>query len=147
MYYSEAKKGRCFIIRLEDGDIIHEEIEKFSRENSIKAAVLNILGGVDKNSRIVSGPKYGRAENIEPIIKSLKGVHEITGTGTIFPDENGEPKLHMHISCGRGNNTLTGCIRPGVKTWHVLEIVLTELLNIDSKRIKESETGFELLQP
>ena len=28
MKYSEAKPGRIFIIRLEDGEIIHEEIEK-----------------------------------------------------------------------------------------------------------------------
>ncbi|MDY6863052.1 MAG: DUF296 domain-containing protein, partial [Thermodesulfobacteriota bacterium] len=29
MKYSQAKPGRIFVIRLEDGDIIHEEIEKF----------------------------------------------------------------------------------------------------------------------
>ena len=36
MKYSQAKQGRTFIIRLEDGDIVHEEIEKFAREKSIK---------------------------------------------------------------------------------------------------------------
>lgn len=30
MKYSEAKQGRIFVIRLEDGDVIHEEIEKFA---------------------------------------------------------------------------------------------------------------------
>ena len=38
MKYSEAKQGRVFIIRLEDGDILHESIEAFAREHSIKAA-------------------------------------------------------------------------------------------------------------
>ena len=37
MKYSQAKQGRIFVIRLEDGDIIHQEIEKFAREKSIKA--------------------------------------------------------------------------------------------------------------
>ena len=32
MKYSEAKQGRTFIIRLEDGDILHEKIEEFARE-------------------------------------------------------------------------------------------------------------------
>ena len=36
MKYSQAKQGRVFVIRLEDGDVIHEEIEKFAREKGIK---------------------------------------------------------------------------------------------------------------
>ncbi|RPI54122.1 MAG: DUF296 domain-containing protein, partial [Deltaproteobacteria bacterium] len=47
MRYTQAKQGRIFIIRLEDGDIVHEKIEKFSCEKSIKAAALIILGGAD----------------------------------------------------------------------------------------------------
>ncbi len=30
MKYSQARLGRIFVIRLEDGDIIHEELEKFA---------------------------------------------------------------------------------------------------------------------
>ena len=48
-------------------------------------------------------------------------VHEIVGTGTLFPNENGEPVLHMHVACGRNEGTVTGCVRRGVKTWHILE--------------------------
>ena len=33
MKYAEARAGRIFVIRLEDGDIVHEAIEKFAREN------------------------------------------------------------------------------------------------------------------
>ena len=53
MKYSQAKQGRIFVIRLEDGDIVHEEIEKFSRKESIKAAALIIIGGADKGSKLV----------------------------------------------------------------------------------------------
>lgn len=35
MKYSEAKQGRIFVIRLEDGDIVHEELERFAREQSM----------------------------------------------------------------------------------------------------------------
>jgi predicted DNA-binding protein with PD1-like motif len=32
MKYSEAKPGRIFVLRLEDGDILHESVETFARE-------------------------------------------------------------------------------------------------------------------
>jgi predicted DNA-binding protein with PD1-like motif len=38
----------------------------------------------------------------------IEDVHEIFGTGTLFPDEEGNPVLHMHMACGRNNNTVTG---------------------------------------
>ncbi len=147
MKYSEAKYGRVFVIRLEDGDILHECIEKFARENDVKDGFLMAVGGVDKGSKLVVGPEEGRAENINPMEYILDEVHEITGTGTLFPDEKGEPKLHMHIAGGRKDTTKTGCVRKGVKVWHILEIVLVELTDTEAKRIMDEKTGFELLEP
>jgi len=77
----------------------------------------------------------------------LTDVHEITGTGTLFPDENGGPVLHLHMACGREDQTRTGCIRQGVKVWQVMEVVLFELLETGSKRIVDSDLGFFLLHP
>ena len=147
MKYSEAKQGRVFIIRLEDGDILHEEIEKFAGEKNIKAASLIAVGGVDKGSKLVVGPKNGRAENINPMIHVIDDVCEIAGTGTLFPDDEGNPVLHMHIACGREDKTITGCVRTGVKIWHVLEIILYEITETKAVRAFEKETGFKLLQP
>ncbi len=53
MKYSEIKPGRVFVMRLEDGDIIHEEIEKFAKERSISCAYLTALGGIDKDSKLI----------------------------------------------------------------------------------------------
>jgi len=147
MKYSQAKQGRTFIIRLEDGDIVHEEIEKFAREKSIKAAALIILGGADKGSKLIVGPEHGRREPIIPMEHVLDNVHEIAGTGTIFPDENGKPVLHMHMACGRKTSSATGCIRKGVKVWHVMEVILFELVDTTAVRAFEPTTGFELLRP
>ena len=135
------------MIRLEDGDILHECIEKFARENDVKAGFLMAVGGADKGSKLVVGPEEGRAENINPMEYILDEVHEITGTGTLFPDEKGEPKLHMHIACGRKETAKTGCVRKGVKVWHILEIVLVELTDTEAKRVMDEKTGFELLEP
>ena len=147
MRYSQAKQGRTFIVRLEDGDIVHEEIEKFAREKSIKAAALIILGGADKGSKLIVGPEHGRREPIIPMEHILDNVHEIAGTGTIFPDENGKPVLHMHMACGRKTSSVTGCVRKGVKVWHVMEVILFELIDTTAVRAFEPTTGFELLKP
>ncbi len=147
MRYSQAKQGRTFIIRLEDGDIVHEEIEKFAREKSIKAAALIILGGADKGSKLIVGPEHGRREPIIPMEHILDNVHEIAGTGTIFPDEKGKPVLHMHIACGRKTSSATGCVRKGVKVWHIMEVILFELVDTTAVRAFEPTTGFELLKP
>jgi predicted DNA-binding protein with PD1-like motif len=147
MKYSQAKQGRIFVIRLEDGDIIHEEIERLAGKESIVAAALIIIGGADKNSILVVGPEHGRKEPIVPMEHILDNVNEVVGTGTIFPNEEGKPILHMHIACGRQASTVTGCIRRGIKTWHVLEVILFELVDTTAVRALDSITGFELLKP
>jgi len=146
MKYSRAKQGRIFVIRLEHNEIVHETIEKFAREQNIKRAALIILGGADKNSRLVVGPEDGDAIPAIPIAKELFSAHEISGVGTIFPDEDGNPILHMHIACGRMDQTTVGCIRTGVKVWHVMEAILFELIDNEASR-KMEEIGFKLLYP
>jgi predicted DNA-binding protein with PD1-like motif len=147
MRYAQAKQGRIFVIRLEDGDIIHEKIEQFAREEAISCASLIIIGGADEGSRLVVGPEHGRTRPVQPMEWILDNVHEITGTGTIFPDQKGNPILHMHIACGRGESSITGCVRKGVRVWHIMEIVLFELIECTGTRAFDQNTGFELLQP
>ena len=82
-------------------------------------------------------------------IAADKGInlHEIVGTGTLFPDEQGNPTLHMHVAGGRLNSTITGCVRTGVQIWQVAEVVLVELLDTSASRKLEPALGFKLLQP
>ena len=54
-------------MRLEDGDIVHEEIERFAKEQSITAAVLVAVGGADNGSKLVVGPDQGRTSPILPL--------------------------------------------------------------------------------
>jgi len=145
MKYSEAKQGRTFIIRLEDGEIVHEEVERFAREHAIQAASLIIIGGADEGSKLVVGPEEGRSTPVSPMEHLLENVHEITGTGTLFPDEKGNPVLHMHIACGRKGSTVSGCVRKGVKVWHIMEIILFELTDTSAVRAFDPGTGFQLL--
>ena len=89
MRYSEAKQGRIFILSLENGEVVHEIIEKFAKEHGIEAAVMIIIGGAGEGSRLVVGPENNQARPIHPMEYILDDVHEIVGTGTLFPDEKG----------------------------------------------------------
>jgi len=148
MLYSQAKPGRIFVIRLEDGDILHESIENFAREKSITAAMVTAVGGADKGSRLITGPEDGRAaDRIVPMEYVLDNVYEVTGCGTLFPDEDGNSTLHMHLACGRREHTITGCVRAGVKVWQVLEVIITELTDCSARRCLDIATGFHLMRP
>jgi predicted DNA-binding protein with PD1-like motif len=93
------------------------------------------------------GPAESRVNPVVPMTHELYDAHEITGTGTIFPDDEGHPILHLHMACGREENTVTGCIRTGVKVWVVMEVILTELLDNKASRQLDPKTGFKLLIP
>ena len=148
MKYSQARQGRVFVIRLEDGDIVHEEIERLAREEGVTAGFLTILGGADSGSALVVGPEKSRgASPVTPMGHVLDDAHEVVGAGTIFPDDTGRPVLHMHMACGRRDATVTGCIRDGVRVWHVMEAVLVELLDTEASRVLDEATGFKLLRP
>ena len=122
-------------------------IGRLAREKGVRAAAVIAVGGADEGSRLIVGPAAARAKPIVPVEHVLDGVHEVTGTGTLFPDAEGNPELHMHMACGRGGKTVAGCIRQGVKVWHVMEVIVMELLDSTGVRTLDQATGFKLLQP
>ena len=146
MNYTEAKLGRIFILRLHHNETLHQVIEKFAAQKQVKSALCFFLGGAQDKSKVVVGPKDGNAMPPEPMITLLKGVHEGCGVGTIFTDEEGKPKLHMHASFGRNDNAITGCVRAGVDVWQIGEVLILELAGSSAKREKNKETGFEFLE-
>jgi len=62
-------------------------------------------------------------------------------------DQENKPHLHMHIACGRDKGVKAGCVRKGVKIWHILEVIMTELVDTDAKRLPDPIIGFSLLNP
>ena len=147
MRYSEGGLGRVFVVRLEDGDTVPEAIEGLAGEKNIARAVCFLIGGIGGKSRLVVGPESEKEMPPIPVTIPLEGVHEIVGVGTLFPDEEGIPRLHLHAACGRGEETKTGCVRPGVEIWKVGEVVLMELTGSSALRKMDPETGFSLLSP
>ena len=146
MQFTEAKLGRAFVLRLHDGDRLPDVLESFAADKKVPAALCFFLGGAKENSRVVVGPKDCYALPPEPMITLLEGVHEACGVGTIFADEEGKPKLHMHTSFGRSENTVTGCVRMGIDVWQIGEVVMLEFTGASAERVKDKGTGFEFLE-
>ena len=144
MKAAEGKIGRVFIIRLEDGDTVPDCIEKFARKMSVKIGHAVLVGGIG-SGQVVTGPRNSNEMPPDPILLPVDGAHEVLASGIIAPDEEGNPVLHIHGALGRSGKTLTGCLRPGVTTWLVGEVILYEILEIDAKRVMDERSGFALL--
>ncbi len=147
MKYSKVNTGRIFVIRLEDGDRLPDIIEKFAADHNVLRGMCIMVGGIDGGGTIVVGPEDGAARPPIPIPFELEGAHEVAAVGTIFPNEEGKPILHMHAALGREGRTHTGCIRLGIEAWLVTEIILLEITDNNSRRLVDPESGFELLEP
>jgi predicted DNA-binding protein with PD1-like motif len=145
MKASEGKVGRVFILRLEDGDRIPAVIERFAAAKKISVAQVILTGGIG-GGEVVVGPRRTDEMPPEPMLVPVDGAHEVAGVGLIAPDKNGKPRLHIHASLGRAGRATTGCLRPGVTTWLVAEVVIIEILGTDAVRLPDKKAKFELLQ-
>jgi len=146
MKSTQGKLGRVFVIRLEDGDVVPECIERFAEENGVSVGQAVLVGGIG-GGEIVVGPRCSREMPPQPMLLPVDEAHEVVGVGILAPDENGKPVLHIHAALGRSGHTMSGCLRPGVETWLVGEVILYEILGVKATRIRDAETGFSLLEP
>ena len=144
MKATEGKIGRVFILRLEDGDMLPMCIEKFARDKHISVGQVIMVGGIG-GGQVVVGPRNSDEMPPEAMLLPLDGAHEVVSAGSIFPDENGNPVVHMHAALGRAGKTTTGCLRPGVNTWLVGEVFIYEILGTTAVRAMDKKSGFELL--
>ncbi len=145
MKAAEGKIGRVFVLRLDDGDIVPDCIERFAAEKSIRCGHVVLIGGIG-GGEVVSGPRKSDEMPPDPMLIPVDGAHEVVGAGIIAPDKDGRPGLHIHASLGRAGKTLTGCLRPGVSTWLVGEAIIYEILGADAKRLPDKDSGFDLME-
>ena len=145
MQYSLGQTGRIFIIRLEDGDKIPACLERFAEKKKVTHGLVILVGGVHQGE-VVVGPRRTGQMPPEPMRLPLDGVHEVTATGILAPGPEGRPVLHLHGALGRSGQTITGCLRPGVKTWLVGEAILLEITGARAARKTDKASGFALLE-
>jgi uncharacterized protein len=145
MKFSEGRIGRVFILRLEDKDKIPECIEKFADKHKISMGHVILIGGIG-SGEVVSGPRDSNESPPQPIVLPIDGAHEVLGGGILAPNESGNAELHLHAALGRAGATLTGCLREGVSTWLVGEVIIYEILGANAERIMDTRSGFRLLK-
>ena len=145
MKATEGKIGRVFVVRLEDGDVVPDCLERFAEEKSIRVGQVILIGGIG-GGEVVVGPRKSDEMPPDPVYMPIDGAHEVVGIGTIAPDKDGQPVLHLHASLGRGDSTLTGCLRPGVSTWLVAEAIIYEITGTSARRLPDARSGFDLLE-
>ena len=142
----QGQLGRVFIIRLEDGDVLPHCIELFAEENGISVGHVILVGGIG-GGEVVVGPRRSDERPPEPMLLPVDGAHEVAGVGVLALGDDGKPHLHIHAALGRSGKTTTGCLRPGVTTWLVGEVILYEIVGAKVTRVKDAESGFTLLEP
>ena len=142
----QGQIGRVFVIRLEDGDVVPGCIERFAEENGVSVGQAILVGGIG-GGKVVVGPQHSEEMPPQPMLLPIDGAHEVLGVGVLAPDEDGKPILHIHAALGRSGQTMSGCLRPGVTTWLVGEVILYEILGVNVARVRDEESGFDLLQP
>jgi predicted DNA-binding protein with PD1-like motif len=145
MKATEGHIGRVFVLRLEDGDVVPDCIERFAAEKNISVGQVVLVGGIG-GGKVVVGPEDSVTMPPEPVLLPVKGAHEVVGVGVIAPDRDGRPILHIHASLGRAGKTLTGCLRPGVTTWLVGEAIIYEILGAKAARLPDKKSGFDLME-
>lgn len=146
MQYSEGSLGRVFALKLDEGERVPDAIEQFASEHAIQSAMVLFLGGIADKSQLVVGPEKEITDKIIPMTHVLSGIQEILAAGTLYPNESGNPVLHMHAAVGSEGDATVGCTRPGVEVWLIGEVLILELLGLQGVRKKDVASGFELLQ-
>jgi predicted DNA-binding protein with PD1-like motif len=142
----EGRIGRVFVMRLEDGDVVPECIERFAEGEGVFVGQAILVGGVGGGD-VVVGPRCSEEMPPEPMLLPVDGAHEVVGVGVLAPGEDGKSALHIHAALGRAGQTMTGCLRQSVTTWLVGEVILYEILGAKVMRIQDKQSGFELLEP
>jgi len=142
MQYSEGFLGRVFVLRMDDGEDLIASLQKFACELKIESCMALFMGAL-REGRAVTGPE---APVIPPTphFESFESGWEIFGMATLYPSADG-PKLHIHSSLGRGQRTITGCIRERAKVYLIVEVVLFELCSLKAQRAWDEKTGLHLL--
>jgi len=145
MQYSEGTIGRIFALKLETGERLPDAVVDFAREHEVRSALVIYVGGAGAASRLVVGPRKDTGDEIIPLVHELGGIQEFVAIGTLFPDEGGQPTLHMHAASGREGTATVGCTRTGVEVWLIGEIIILEIQGVGGIRKKNPKTGFQIL--
>jgi uncharacterized protein len=141
MQYAEGKPGRIFILRIDDGEDLVRTLHDFVVAHDVHCGYIRFIGAL-LSGQMVTGPE-------KPVLppdlhfESFSGGWEVMGMATITPGEDG-PHLHFHASIGKGDQVLTGCLKGTIRTYIIVEAVITEITGTGMHRELDPVTGLVL---
>lgn len=142
MEYKTGTIGRVIMVRFDQGDDLLEGLKELCRNENLRAAWFQILGGL-RQAGVVTGPKEPTMPP-EPVWVEVDGAREVVGSGSVFWDAD-EPRIHLHAALGHHGETMTACIRRNTKVYLVLEVMILELQGLAATRPYFTEGGFNRL--
>lgn len=123
-----------YALRLTKGQDLKYELEKFTKENKIKAGI--IISGVGSLSEAIIRNAGAKAS-----IKLTKDLEIVAITGTLSLDG-----LHLHIAVSDSNlETYGGHLQTGSIVNTTVEIVILELKEYSFQRKFDVNTGYKEL--
>ncbi|MCX5715725.1 MAG: DNA-binding protein [Candidatus Omnitrophica bacterium] len=143
MKYTKGAIGRVFLLKFEDDEVLIDKLKAFAKKEKIRSGAMIFLGALKKGT-LVTGPQ-------KPVIPpkpnkvSFKNAWEVMGIGSIFTNPSG-PQVHVHVSMGKKQKTLTGCVREKSKVFLVIEAVVLELKGVKATKAPDVMTGVNLLK-
>ncbi len=143
MEYTQGSIGRIFLLKFNHGDDIHHELRALVKKERIQSAVLLFIGAL-KQGHLVTGPKKALIPP-EPNWASFQDGWETLGMGTIFQGKKGA-KTHIHVSMGKKDKVMTGCLRKSSEVFLVIEAVVFELNGMKAGKEVDAKTGLEMLK-
>ncbi|NLV27283.1 MAG: DNA-binding protein [Methanomicrobiales archaeon] len=144
MKYAAGTCGRVFYLHIEHGEDPVATIQSFVQEKEVLSGVIHFIGAI-KKAMLVTGPK----EDVlppDPYKVEVPFAHELIGTGFIRSGEGG-PVVHIHVSAGRGEKALTGCLRGSAEVFILIEAVIMEFAGIEIPVMPDKKTGMMLPDP
>ncbi|HVP93953.1 MAG TPA: PPC domain-containing DNA-binding protein [Methanoregulaceae archaeon] len=141
MQYAEGKPGRIFLLRIDDGEDLIKTLQDFIARHNVHCGHIRFIGAL-LSGQIVTGPEKPVLPP-NPHFETFSGGWEVIGMATISPGDD-SPHLHLHASIGRGDRVLTGCLRGTIRTYIVVEAVISEITGIEIKREEDAKTGLVL---
>ncbi len=133
MKYQSGRLGRVFLVKLEHGDDVIEELSRLAEKEAINSAVVMLIGAL-KNAVMVLGPKECTVPP-QATEHYFDDGREVAAIGTLLRDKEGNPALHMHGSAGRNSSSITGCLRQDLEVYLIVEAIVLELDGIAAQRL------------
>lgn len=134
------KSGSKYIVRIDKGEEVTEQIKRICLDNNIKAGSINGLGATDK-------VKVGLFNTLtkEYISKELTGSFEITSLIGNISKMNDEVYLHIHINVSDENLNVYGGHMNHCYISATCELIIEEI-DIDVDRKFNDEIGLNLYE-